>query len=337
MKEMKFQRSVSSIGTMVALGQERGLSESQCLAGTGLKAGQLEQADQLVTSDQELQVVRNLVEAFPADRSLGFQAGLRYQVTTLGIWGFAIVSSPTLRSAIETALRYIELSFVLIQWDFQEDGETASIGFRLDKIPLELREFLMGRHMGVAYKLMLEIFDKQVMWLPERIELIQAPDNDLLTHFPLLKEKVITGCDNNRIVFNSDLLNIDLPKANPATSAFCLEQCEALLNKRKTEHGFAQQVRRLLLESSAAMPSLNQAAEHFLMSSRTFRRRLDDEETSFRKLVESTRQGIALELLESGLTVESVAEHLGYAEPASFIHAFRRWTGTTPGRYRHRG
>ena len=334
MKEMKFQRSVSSIGTMVALGQERGLSESQCLAGTGLKAGQLEQADQLVTSDQELQVVRNLVEAFPADRSLGFQAGLRYQVTTLGIWGFAIVSSPTLRSAIETALRYIELSFVLIQWDFQDDGETASIGFRLDKIPLELREFLMGRHMGVAYKLMLEMFDKQVMWLVERIELIQEPDRDLLALLPLPPEKIVVGCESNRILFQSKSLNIDLPKANSATSAFCLEQCETLLNRRKTEHGFSQQVRRLLLENVAAMPSLDQSAEHFLMSSRTFRRRLDSEGTSFRKLVESTRQGIALELLETGLTVEGISEHLGYAEPASFIHAFKRWTGTSPKRYR---
>jgi AraC-like DNA-binding protein len=31
-----------------------------------------------------------------------------------------------------------------------------------------------------------------------------------------------------------------------------------------------------------------------------------------------------------------VAQRLGYAEAASFIHAFRRWTGMTPSQFRAR-
>ncbi len=42
-----------------------------------------------------------------------------------------------------------------------------------------------------------------------------------------------------------------------------------------------------------------------------------------------------MELLATAqLSVESVAERMGYAETASFIHAFKRWTGSTPGKYR---
>jgi AraC-like DNA-binding protein len=44
---------------------------------------------------------------------------------------------------------------------------------------------------------------------------------------------------------------------------------------------------------------------------------------------------MANELLTSaGLTVEQTARQLGYADTSSFVHAYRRWTGTTPGQLR---
>jgi AraC-like DNA-binding protein len=46
------------------------------------------------------------------------------------------------------------------------------------------------------------------------------------------------------------------------------------------------------------------------------------------------RQGLAEELLATGrLTVEQVADRVGYAEASSFVHAFRRWNGIAPRRW----
>ena len=76
---------------------------------------------------------------------------------------------------------------------------------------------------------------------------------------------------------------------------------------------------------------MSEVAAHFFLSQRTLSRRLEDEGSSFRELVDDVREGVAAELLETAkLSVESVAERLGYAEPASFIRAFKRWTGVTP-------
>jgi AraC-like DNA-binding protein len=47
------------------------------------------------------------------------------------------------------------------------------------------------------------------------------------------------------------------------------------------------------------------------------------------------REQLAADLLRNGaLTVEEVAQRLGYAETASFTHAFRRWTGVGPRAHR---
>ena len=71
------------------------------------------------------------------------------------------------------------------------------------------------------------------------------------------------------------------------------------------------------------------------VSSRSLRRRLIDEGTSFRALIDEVRQAIAEELLTTGrMKLAEVAERLGYAEPAPFITAFRRWRGQSPTQYR---
>ena len=73
------------------------------------------------------------------------------------------------------------------------------------------------------------------------------------------------------------------------------------------------------------------------MSERTLRRRLADAGTGYQALLDEVRQALAEEMLDTGvLSVEDVAQRLGYAEASSFIHAFKRWRGMTPSQYRLR-
>ncbi|MEM9565644.1 MAG: helix-turn-helix transcriptional regulator, partial [Actinomycetota bacterium] len=75
--------------------------------------------------------------------------------------------------------------------------------------------------------------------------------------------------------------------------------------------------------------------ERLAVNERTLRRRLADENTTFRQLYAETRLSIARELLETaGLSVEAVARRVGYAEPASFVRSFAKHYGETPGRVR---
>lgn len=71
------------------------------------------------------------------------------------------------------------------------------------------------------------------------------------------------------------------------------------------------------------------------MTPRTLRRRLDQEGTSFKRLMEEAKRRDALRLLDDyDLDVQRVAALLGYQDPANFTRAFRQWTGQTPSQYR---
>ncbi|MDF1762782.1 MAG: helix-turn-helix transcriptional regulator, partial [Oleibacter sp.] len=92
---------------------------------------------------------------------------------------------------------------------------------------------------------------------------------------------------------------------------------------------------RYLKKCEGKFPSLVEAAEHFSMSPRMFRRTLEASGSNYRAMVEETKSHLARQLLvETSLDVAIIAERLGYKDTGNFSRAFRQWTGFPPGKYR---
>lgn len=81
--------------------------------------------------------------------------------------------------------------------------------------------------------------------------------------------------------------------------------------------------------------SASDIADVFGMHERTFHRRLKAAGTSYRRELDSAREALSIQLLEtSGLPVYDIATSLGYADSSGFIRAFHRWTGRSPTAWR---
>ena len=89
-------------------------------------------------------------------------------------------------------------------------------------------------------------------------------------------------------------------------------------------------MRDLIIHDARRVRSQDDVAAALHVSTRTLRRQLADEDTTFRAVVEQTREQLAEELLKRDLTVEQVAYRLGYSEASSFVHAFTRWKAIAP-------
>ncbi|MFC7571361.1 helix-turn-helix transcriptional regulator [Klenkia terrae] len=96
-------------------------------------------------------------------------------------------------------------------------------------------------------------------------------------------------------------------------------------------------MRDLLVHTGGRILGQEEVAAELHVSVRTLRRMLEDDGTTFRAIVEQTREHLAEELLvTAGLSVEQVARRLGYTDASTFVHAFRRWKGISPGRWKER-
>jgi len=83
---------------------------------------------------------------------------------------------------------------------------------------------------------------------------------------------------------------------------------------------------------------MGRVAELLNLSRRTLQRRLEDEGTSFKAVLDDTRRELANRLIHDRLmTLGEIAYLLGFSETSSFSRACRRWTGVSPSQLRGRG
>jgi AraC-like DNA-binding protein len=325
-------RSSASAALLVQLAAEHGITSQRCLRGTGITREALDDPAGEIRAHQELAVVRNIVRALGDPPGLGLEAGSRYHLTTYGIWGFALISSATLREAISVGVDFLDLSYTFV--DIRTEEHAGELLFVLDDdgVPEDVRRFLVERDAAAIMLIQRELFGRSIPL--QRVTLRYPAPDDPEPYQAVFGTDPQFGAARNVAAMDAAVLDLPLPRASPHAAQLCQQQCRELLDRRRVRVGVAGHVRDELLREPRRMPPQDQVAATLHVSVRTLRRQLGDEGTTFRALVEETRQLLAEELLGTGrLTVEEIADRLGYAEASSFVHAFKRWKGIPPRRY----
>lgn len=322
-------RSLASMKLLTRFGIDQGLRPEECLSGTELDEAQLDDPDAEVSSELELRVIRNLVSGSRHRPGIGLLAGRGYRLSSFGIWGFAMLSSLTLREASKIGLRYLGLTYVFHDLILEEHGDEAHLLLVPHSLPDELKPFVLERDLAGMLQVQRELLGNDPTLL--RIDLSIPEPDDLSLYQRELGMRPHFDQLENRVVFPRKSLDLPLAGANPQAARICEEQCQRLLAKRSLRGGLPGQVRNLILECPGQLPGMEQVAAKLHMSSRTLRRQLDAEGITFRQLLEEVRIALAEEMLTAGgLTLEEIAERLGYSEVSNFFHAFARWKGVTP-------
>ena len=335
---MDFPRSTIPTRVLTEVARAHGMSESDFLHGTGLSPADLADPDGTVEAGQEVAVARNLIGHVGGLPELGVQVGLRLTLGgAAGIYGFAVLSSRTVRDAILIAMRYAALSPALVQPVFREIGKRAVIVFDDSDIPPDVRAFFVARDLAAIGQILPLVCGDEFPWQDVSIELRLDPAHCRALSETLPGVEVSPARARNVLTLPRAVLERVLPQSDPHTAALCEQQCRELLNRRGEGRGTAAMMRALLVRDPANMPSMATAAQQLRIDTRTLHRRLLREQTSYRALICETREAIAIELLATtGLKVAEVARRLGYSEVAAFSRAFKLWTGAPPSTYRRR-
>ena len=328
-------RPSTSLQLLCQEAAKHGISELSCLDGTSVSIEDLNDPVAVHSTSDELRAIENLVRLAPENAGLGFAVGLKTHVHAFGIWGFAILTSPTLRAAIETAINYAKLSFLIAEMRLEEQGDEAQLVFDTTGIPDITHRYILERHLVISVTFIRDLlqqpdFSDFEAWLIDD----DAGYPSKLAAFKPVPLKM--GQKINALVFPARVLDLPLPKSDPVSLQFCLDQCKALLEDQGGAlPQWSQQVRDAIVDNIGQDQQIEDVASKLAVTERTLRRRLTDEGTSFRQLYTDTRMAIAHELLSSaGLNIETVSWRVGYAEPASFARAFTKKYGTTPGEVR---
>lgn len=328
-----FPRSVAGVRLVLETLTAEGLGAEAMLEGTGLTPAHCTLPDGEIAATQELQVIRNVLALMPHGEGLGWRLGSRYRLTAYGMWGYALMCSRTLGAAAELALRYIGLTYAFARIRLEVARGEAIFVLGDEEVPQDVRRFVVERDLSALMTLAEELVGRELVAAHAKLELaFPPPRGERLDPFP---SALTFNASAHRLKVPVDVLALPLPMANETTAAQCEALCSALLAQRRRCGSTSETVRARLLQDPSRLPSLEDLATLMGVTSRTLRRRLDDEGVSYRGLVDEVRATSAEALLrDARLTLAEIAQRLGFAETASFNHAFQRWKRISPSRYR---
>ncbi|MDE8653514.1 AraC family transcriptional regulator [Novosphingobium album (ex Liu et al. 2023)] len=150
----------------------------------------------------------------------------------------------------------------------------------------------------------------------------------------LLGCKVMSRSNRNSVAFPVHALEQPVPSAN----RLLFRLLGSYLERVRTAHSqsMVDRVESYIRGSLASGNcAIERCAEKTGMSVRTLQSRLAAEGARFSELVERQRETLAkAHLAEGRLSLDEIADRLGYGEQTSFGRAFKRWTGMTPQQFR---
>lgn len=331
--------STAKINAVVDALAEHGIDARRAVAGSGIDVSRLHDPTYQTSSAAFVIVANNALTLCNAP-DLAISVGRRLRVSSYGIYGYALLCADTLRNAFTMAVRYHQIANGVMEIGWREDGARASWEFpaRLSYLLQYTKGRLYWFLIALQYVVHVTII-KDVMGTacaPVSASFAQAETQELHALAAFLGCPVAFSAPVNSLDYETHWLDHAPQLANPLTAAQTSAYCARLVEEIESNPGVARRVYQELTRAPGVFPDLETIAERLCMTTRTLRRKLEAEDTSYRALLAGVRKALAIDYLRTtALTDDDIAVVLGFSDVVSFRHAFKRWTGQTATSFRN--
>ena len=262
----------------------------------------------------------------------GLELGRRLGLGVLGVLGEALRFAPDLGTALHALMLYFHLHDRGAVPSLWESNGNAMFGYTLFCPEATGTVHVYDAAMVISRNVVSELMGKE--WKIAEVHLFRDTPEEMQPFRRSFRTRLRFGAEHAAVVFPSADLARPLPNADADAYVAALRELQRLEESSDADR-LENKVRRLLHRmlitgSGAAGIELQKVAGLFAIHPRTLNRRLRSEGTTFNTLLTEARHEVARQLLrDTRMPVADIAFALGYAESASFNHAFRRWSGTT--------
>lgn len=327
--------SMSWVGTVLAAAEGAGVPRSALLARAGI------QADALAFERWPIDHITRLWRAAAhctQDAGFGLKAGALVGPASFNVVSYLLQSAPSLRAAIGAVQQYQRLisdggRFQLIAGEqagwvvyHPRQGTLAFSPHQIEAVLAAVVAFsrwVTGRGQAVR---------------PLRVQFNQPRLGPLAGYrdafgCPVAFEQAFSG-----VLLDNALLDAPLPQADAQLARLHHQHAAERLAVLSQGGALAQELRAWIAAAlPARVPTRAEAAAALSLSERTLARRMRAQQLSFSALLDAVRREAALQAVaQADRPLADIGQALGFAEPAVFWRAFRRWTGCTPAQWRAR-
>ncbi len=253
-------------------------------------------------------------------------------VSHLGVAGLLSETAPTVATALNDMQKNLDLHDQGAVITVRIEGSKASLGYAIHLPDLQAVSAIYDLSVANICGLMRSLCG--LNWNPSEVHLSRAQPTNVRPYRDCFRAPTRFDTAETIVIFPSEHLD------RPPQKADQLYHRQLATNARELHasmpESFSTRVRDLLrrelISSSCTAGSIAQSLN---LHERSLNRRLHAEDTSFRELMDETRSAVSQHYLAgTGLAIADIATALGYGSTDAFDHAFRRWYGISPSKWR---
>jgi AraC-like DNA-binding protein len=326
--------AVRAVDHLIDVGVSAGIRRDILTAAAGVTDADLHDPDARVPLTAEIALWQTLAR-YISDPEFGVQAGAAHPLRTMGLLGYVARFSATLRGALRRVQRYGRAFTEAVELELQE-GRRELVLAKAHPALGPGHELAESYRIAALLKVSRELTCVDIM--PAEVTFTYPQPPRTVAYVRFFRCPLRFGARAAGIVFRKPDLDLPVEGADETLAGYLSKYAEQVLASLVQDETMRCKVRAAIWSLLCdGPPSLSQVAGALRMSARTLERRLAAEGTSLQREIDEMRRTMAIAVLrDRSMGIEDVAFLLGYSEPSTFFRSFKRWTGTTPRRFRDR-
>ncbi len=332
MSNDRYSLSTHFARTMIAAAKRQGLNHEQLLQQAGLNEQLINTPSLRITPEQLSRLTQGIWLA--ADDEFLCMGSRPSRHGVFALMAKQVVRCRNLHSVYYTLSKFYNLVNDAFRLEFKVEEDSASLSLTLIEPAKDpdytLREF------------MLLLMHRFPSWLIGQKIPLHHVALDFAAPAHRNEHRLMYPCraeydqPTNSLVFGTELLNAPVVQTSQTLRAYLRTLPLDWFRRQAYYPVYTRRVMNFLEHTEdLASASMEAVAATLHMTSRTLRRKLTDESTSFQQLKDGVRRDTAIHLLsQPSLPISQISRQLGFSEPAAFTRAFKQWTGVAPGIYR---
>lgn len=270
--------------------------------------------------------------ALSRDEDLGLKAAHCTAPGAAGAVEYAISTAPTMRIALEVGAHFANLFSDALRIGIEVDGKRVRVRMQSTvPTPRPIADHAMATWYSRHADMRLDERGSLVFHFkhprPSRVTEYERAFGSASLHF---------GADCCGFDFGRECLEARPPAADPALHVVLCDHVARMSHRLRARASLVEKMRQVTLTHlSSGHPAMASTARTLGMSTRTLAKRLEEEGTTFRALLDELRRELAISYLRAPApSISAIARRLGFSHVEAFSRAFKRWTGEPPGAFR---
>lgn len=332
--QMRSTLLTANLGSTWNLLEDHGYNPGGLFQEAGIDSDELERPEGRIHLSRVIELFQKIDKLFN-DPCLGLKYAKYWHPSQYHAFGYAWISSKTLREALNRKVRYSKIltEGLVFQLSEKENDVTIHVDFMFEHPP-SLGQLFATAEMSSLVAACRINYGKELNPTTATFKHDEPPCSG--EYFTFFKTNVRFGTDKDSVTFSSEILDKALTGHNPQMAEYADQaviRYLAMLDKTDITHRAKVKIIEMMPSGDVTAKNI---AKQLYLSGRSFNRRLNESGTSFRELLEETRRKMVSQYLKDiNVDLREIPYLLGYKNYSSFFKAYKRWTGQSPSGLTH--